>query len=121
MVQPDDGRTPCRGRGPPGRRALNFTGDDGMIAQATLQTQPRFRERIPAVPETRAPHVNVGEGERWTSFLGGTALTLYGVSRGGLGGLALAAVGGSLVYRGVSGHCDVYQALGVSPAERHGP
>jgi len=92
-----------------------------MIAQAALQTQPRFRERFPAGLATRTPHVNVGEVERWGSFVGGAALTLYGLGRGGLGGLALAAVGGSLVYRGVSGHCDVYRTLGVSTAERHGP
>jgi uncharacterized membrane protein len=68
-----------------------------------------------------SPTVNVGDTERWASFVGGTTLALYGLSRGTLGGLALAAVGGCLVYRGATGHCDVYKALGVSTAERRGP
>jgi uncharacterized membrane protein len=73
-------------------------------------------------PEERraSPTVNVGDAERLASFVGGTALAAFGLARGTLGGLALAAVGGCLVYRGVSGHCDVYKALGVSTAERHG-
>jgi uncharacterized membrane protein len=59
--------------------------------------------------------------ERWLSVLGGTALGLFGLSRRSLGGLALGALGGSLVYRGLSGHCACYQALGISTAEEHGP
>jgi uncharacterized membrane protein len=65
--------------------------------------------------------INVGDVERWASLLGGGALALYGLSRGSLGGLALALLGGSLVYRGASGHCSMYGALGISTAERHGP
>jgi uncharacterized membrane protein len=62
--------------------------------------------------------VNVGDGERLLSTLGGAALALYGLSRRSLGGLALAAVGGLLGYRGVSGHCDAYAALGIDRASR---
>ncbi len=58
-------------------------------------------------------HRNVGDTERLLSFLGGSALTLFGLSRRSVGGLALAAIGGSLVYRGVTGHCSVYQTLGI--------
>ncbi len=50
------------------------------------------------------------------SFLGGTALGLYGLSRFSLGGLALAAVGASLINRGMTGHCSVYQTLDISTA-----
>ena len=45
---------------------------------------------------------------------------MYGLSRESLGGLALAAVGGSLLYRGLSGHCSLYAALGVSTTAHHG-
>jgi uncharacterized membrane protein len=57
--------------------------------------------------------VNVGNGERAASTIGGAALALYGLSRFSLGGLVLAALGGVLGYRGLSGHCDVYEKLGI--------
>jgi uncharacterized membrane protein len=66
------------------------------------------------------PTTNVGEIERWVSLLGGGALTFYGLSRGSLGGLALAAVGGSFVYRGATGHCPGYAALGINTAQPRG-
>jgi len=60
------------------------------------------------------PSVNVGQTERWISALGGGALALYGVTRGSLGGIALALVGAALVQRGYSGHCNLYEAMGYS-------
>jgi uncharacterized membrane protein len=63
----------------------------------------------------REPVVNVGRAERWVSSLAGGALALYGLvrRRTPLGGGLLAALGGSLLYRGVSGHCPLYAAMGV--------
>ena len=58
-------------------------------------------------PTTSSRSVNVGQYERWASALGGGALALYGVTRGSLGGIALALVGAALVQRGVSGHCNL--------------
>jgi uncharacterized membrane protein len=55
------------------------------------------------------------------SALGGGALGLFGLSRASLGGLALAGVGAAFLYRGLSGHCNVYQALGRSTAPPRGP
>jgi uncharacterized membrane protein len=66
-------------------------------------------------------HRNVGDTERLLSFLGGSALTLFGLSRRSVGGLALAAVGGSLVYRGLTGHCSVYQTLGIDTRPQLAP
>jgi uncharacterized membrane protein len=66
--------------------------------------------------------LNVGEYERWASVLGGGSLALYGLTRGSWSGLALAALGAPLIYRGATGHCACYAALGVSTADRpHGP
>jgi uncharacterized membrane protein len=62
--------------------------------------------------------LNVGEYERWASVLGGGALAFCGLTRGSWTGLALAALGGSLVYRGVTGRCPCYAALGLSTADR---
>lgn len=42
----------------------------------------------------------------------------YGLVRGKLSGLALAGFGSALVYRGASGRCECYRALGVSTAKR---
>jgi uncharacterized membrane protein len=70
-------------------------------------------------PAGRAcPHQNVGDSERVLSVAAGTALGLLGVMRGRLSGLALAALGGSLVWRGYSGHCYCYDALGITTAKR---
>jgi uncharacterized membrane protein len=55
------------------------------------------------------------------SLIGGTAVALYGLSRGTLGGLGLALLGGSLIYRGVTGYCGAYQALGLDTARSRGP
>src|SRR5918992_977046 len=60
--------------------------------------------------------VNVGQVERWASAVGGGALALYGVTRGSLGGVALALVGAALVQRGYSGHCNLYEAIGYNSA-----
>jgi uncharacterized membrane protein len=68
-----------------------------------------------------ASAVNVGDGERVASAIAGGALALYGLARGGLTGWLLAGVGGLLGYRAVSGHCQMYQMIGVNTAEREGP
>lgn len=65
-------------------------------------------------PET----INVGSSERAASLLGGGALVAVGLFRGRLSGLALAAVGALIARRGLRGHCDVYDALGINTAEQ---
>jgi uncharacterized membrane protein len=60
---------------------------------------------------------NVGEPERWASVIVGSALSAYGLKSRSLGGLALAAAGGVLMWRGATGHCPLYGALGISTAE----
>jgi uncharacterized membrane protein len=64
--------------------------------------------------------VNVGETERIASAGVGAALVGIGLSRGSLTGLATAAIGGCLVYRGLSGHCSLYKELGINTAARRG-
>jgi uncharacterized membrane protein len=58
-------------------------------------------------------NVNISDTERWISSVGGGALGAYGLMRRSLPGAALALAGGYLVYRGVSGYCPTYAALGV--------
>lgn len=63
---------------------------------------------------------NISDAERWASMAGGTALTLYGLSRFRRQGWILAAFGLLLFRRGASGHCHTYDVLGVSTAEESG-
>lgn len=65
--------------------------------------------------------VNVGHTERTMSALVGGALAVYGLRRGSLGGLLLAAAGAALGYRALTGHCGVYARLGLDAggAERN--
>jgi uncharacterized membrane protein len=84
---------------------------------ATLSTQVvpfDNRESGPNWQSRRA--VNVGQAERWASIFGGAALVVSGLMRRNRGGMMLAGLGGGLLYRGLTGHCTVYQALDVSTA-----
>lgn len=59
--------------------------------------------------------VNLHPVERWISILGGSALTLSGITRG-RSGLTRTVTGALMLQRGFSGHCYAYQALGVRTA-----
>jgi uncharacterized membrane protein len=61
-----------------------------------------------------AEQTNVSNPERWLSVIAGSAIAAYGLTRRSISGLVLAGLGGALVWRGASGHCNVYEALGVS-------
>ena len=73
-----------------------------------------------AISDTiRVGEANVGETERWASGIAGGALALYGLAgRRSLFGGLLAALGGTLLYRGITGHCPMYGALGVDTRGR---
>jgi uncharacterized membrane protein len=61
----------------------------------------------------------VGDNERMISTISGAALALFGLARRSPLGVALAALGGTLLYRGMSGHCPAYQSMGISTAPSH--
>jgi uncharacterized membrane protein len=60
---------------------------------------------------------NVNEPERWISVIAGSALAAYGLKLRSIPGLVLSAVGGALVWRGATGHCAVYDTLGISTVD----
>jgi uncharacterized membrane protein len=64
---------------------------------------------------------NMGSADRVACTVGGGALLLLGLAHGSLPGLGLAALGGSLLYSGISGHCPLYAALGWNTAGDTGP
>ena len=89
--------------------------------QATDLSQrvhPTVRAAVAADRSVTGPRVNVGELERWISGAAGAALAVGGLKKGSLGGLALAALGGGLLYRGATGHCGLFEQLGISTADR---
>ena len=58
--------------------------------------------------------INVTQPERIGSVAAGAGLVVYGASRKSFTGLLIALVGGALIRRGATGHCSVYQKLGVN-------
>jgi uncharacterized membrane protein len=64
------------------------------------------------------PHLNVGMQERVLSVTVGSLIVLLGFSRRDIPKLALGLLAGNLLYRGLTGHSMVYNAVGVSSAER---
>lgn len=62
---------------------------------------------------------NVGKIERWASMIGGGALLAYALKSYPLskGSTALALGGAALLFRGATGRCPVYNALGVDTSE----
>lgn len=62
--------------------------------------------------------VNVRESERIASAVAGGALALFGL-RDASDRLPAILAGGYLLYRGVSGHCSIYESLGINTEEVH--
>jgi uncharacterized membrane protein len=67
---------------------------------------------------TRRADTNVSQIERFASVIGGSGMVAYGLTKRNGAGLGLAALGGALLWRGVSGHCNLYEAFGINTAER---
>jgi uncharacterized membrane protein len=62
----------------------------------------------------------VGRAERLLSMAAGGALAAYGIRRRDRRGGAAALAGAALLYRGTTGHCDIYGALGVNSSREKG-
>jgi uncharacterized membrane protein len=63
---------------------------------------------------------NLSELERWASIAAGTGLAIYGLTRLKSAGWLYAGVGGLLLRRGVTAHCDLYEAVGMNTAGTRG-
>lgn len=73
-------------------------------------------DTAPSTPQTGSD-MNVGRMERFGSIALGAALLAYGLGRRRASGVAQAAAGAALLYRGATGHCPVYERMGVSTAD----
>lgn len=60
---------------------------------------------------------NVSTTERAASVVAGGALVALGRKYGGLGGTVLSVLGGGMVLRGATGHCHVYDAMGIDTTD----
>jgi uncharacterized membrane protein len=92
-----------------------------LTAQAPSYINKEIRPRGQSRQRSNGHGINVGEFERGLSVVGGALLAIRGLTQGSLGGLALAALGGGLIRRGLSGHCAAYAVLGLDTSdEPHG-
>lgn len=64
--------------------------------------------------------INVSDAERKVSLAAGSILALFGLWRRSIPGLLIAGAGGALAYRGITGHCPGYQAMGIDTAHEPG-
>jgi uncharacterized membrane protein len=60
--------------------------------------------------------VNVGSTERWLSMLAGSLFAAYALKDRSTRARYAALMGAALLYRGATGHCHGYQALGINRA-----
>jgi uncharacterized membrane protein len=63
---------------------------------------------------------NVGLIERLVSVAAGAVLASFGLGRRSIPGLLAAGMGGMMVYRGATGHCPMYGAMGLDTAHEQG-
>lgn len=75
------------------------------------------REETPITDFLTNFETNVGSVERIVSAVGGGALITLGLRQGGLLGGLMTALGGGLAMRGVTGHCQMYDALGIDTSD----
>jgi uncharacterized membrane protein len=86
-----------------------------MVQHQELSVREGSRQAGQSLLST-AP-VNISDLERWASLGAGCALTAFGLRHGKLTGLLAGGVGACLLYRGMTGHCHTYEALGIDTAD----
>ena len=76
-----------------------------------------YKEENSLINTFTTTDTNVGTNERLASIVGGAGLIAYGISRkDGLGAI-LGILGGGLAFRGATGHCQVYESLGMNSSK----
>lgn len=83
-------------------------------AAGTDSTVARVVNKLPQV------RTNVSSNERWLSLAAGGTLAVLGLT-GRTPTLPSVLVGAGLIYRGATGNCALYQALGVSTSDSTKP
>jgi uncharacterized membrane protein len=106
-------------RGPAGRRQLeeDYARVEEFLDEKFDDPTQRDESYEPAA-DSGSGH-NISEMERIISATAGAGLLGIGLARRGLGGLLLGGLGGALLWRGYTGRCQCYTALGINTAERN--
>ena len=107
-------------RGPAGQRQLEK--DYARVEQFLSREidNPAVRKESHAPASGSGSAHNISETERLISAAAGAGLVALGLARGRWGGLLLGGLGGALIWRGYTGRCQCYTALGINTAE-HNP
>jgi uncharacterized membrane protein len=93
-----------------------------MIHNSTKERVTDFqRDDLALEPYlTGSSHINTGTGERIASVIGGAALLYFGVQRLSLKHVLMTLTGVVLLRRGISGHCELNEAIGRNTARHEG-
>ena len=100
--------------------AMNERAADGRGARIREAAGDAAGRVAGAVRSLGGGERNVHDMERLASGLGGAVLAAYGLKRGGGAGALLGVLGAALLHRGVTGHCYVYESMGISTIEPEG-
>lgn len=92
------------------------TSQGNYVAADNHTNQTRTSQNNAKPRRAQRQPINLNQEERWLSSFSGGALAIYGLRQGGLSGVLLTVAGGGLLYRGLSGHCAVYEALNINAA-----
>jgi uncharacterized membrane protein len=76
------------------------------------------QNNLARVLSTIKGETNVSTPERWITGIAGGALVAYGILRRDWLGATLATLGGYTAVRSLTGHCYLYQALGINTASQ---
>ena len=75
------------------------------------------------MPANAAPsdnsRINLGDTERIASTIGGVALVIRAIERPTIGRILFGIGGALLLQRGFSGHCAIYDRIGIRAAGPH--
>ncbi|CAN5464838.1 SRPBCC family protein [soil metagenome] len=80
-----------------------------------MMVESETRQGSPAAAWLQGGH-NISKLERWISMSTGIGLAAFGITRQRPSGYVIAALGAMLFRRGITAHCDVYQAMGIDTA-----
>ena len=89
------------------------------LAMPTRHSTPSG-DQLSDVLRHRSSPINIGAAERWLSVIAGGALAAFALRRRSPAGGAAAMAGAVLLHRGATGHCNVYQALGLNRSKGTG-
>lgn len=84
---------------------------------ALSSANPTVGGACPGSAAEGCPPRNISQWEQKLSLWGGAGLLVAGIAQGRMGGIVMSLAGAAAMYRGWTGHCHAYEALGINSAE----